>query len=54
MLTEPIQELQLSEPVVLISQRSLSDENVVEEMEVEDPNILVIPPELADDAISNI
>ncbi len=52
--TEPIQELQLPEPVVLTSYRLLLDENVVEEMEVDpDPNILVVPPELTSDAILN-
>ncbi len=39
---------------MLTSYRSLSDENVVEEMEVEDPNILVVPAELTGDAITNI
>ncbi len=43
----------MPEPVVLISQRSLSDVNAVEEMEVE-YNMLMIPPELANDVMSNI
>ncbi len=50
---EPVQGLQLPEPVMLISQRSLSDVITVEQMEVGD-NTLVVPPELADDAMSNI
>ncbi len=52
MSSEPVQGLQLPEPVVLISQKSLSDVYIVEEMEVED-NTLVISPELTDDMMSN-
>ncbi len=51
--SELVQGLQLPKPVVLISQRSLSDVNAVEEMEVGD-NTLVVPPELADDAMVNL
>ncbi len=53
MSSEPVQSLQLPEPVVLISHKSLSDVDTVEEMEIGD-NVLMVPSELADDAMANI